>query len=743
MFKSFIPDFFLSLFFISFLLSLIYLTIKKDVILPLIFFLLGIFFFSFLLSQAYIKVKKSEKILKSLKNYTELTLYVNKINGLRDNNFSAEAIVLEPKEIKKAKLKVFYKRRDITIYSGEVIKAFGKISCPIPYSHFKKTFFEVSNEFSYIRCNFYIKSELLIEKIDVKNPLRYTISKIRMNFYNKLKTSSKNSELYAALFLGLKRGLNDEEKEVWQKGGVFHFLAISGLHIAILSFVFLTILKAFFYDFRIIYTFEILLMLFFVFLTGAAPPVLRASSVIILYFLSKLLSRDGDLNYFIMLSAVVFLLLKPLLIFNISFIMSYSMYFIIYFTAKDLNRFFPSIREIEKTAIILILISILSNIWGVLLFNRINFLSFIPNLFLSFAIPPVLGLLSIAFFISFISGSIFRFLISISDLLFLFIKPIIKIFSSISVRIPDAGIETMLFLCGMLIMIFLLKKLKPKALLLFFFLITLIVISTLKEKPAETLELHFIDVHTGDSSLIRTPEGENLMIDCGGGRGRNRFIGEFVVSKHLFSLRVKKISALFITHLHSDHFGGCKSIIKNFKVKNVFVFKPKNYETKTFIEDTLKTKINFLKNGDELNFNGLRVKVIYPTEKSADLFDNEKSMALKVTYGGKSFLFLADIGEDSIKEIYNKYKLSLNRIEVLKYPHHGSGRTAFFPFFKKINPFYSIISVGEKNPWGLPSVKIIKILNSFGSKILRTDRNGTILIKYKKCLKSPLILVSK
>jgi competence protein ComEC len=82
------------------------------------------------------------------------------------------------------------------------------------------------------------------------------------------------------------------------------------------------------------------------------------------------------------------------------------------------------------------------------------------------------------------------------------------------------------------------------------------------------LEVTAIDVGQGDSLLIITPEGKTLLLDSGGvgGGSKSDFdVGEEVVSPYLWSRGISRLDAVAISHPHSDHVGGMRSVIANFR----------------------------------------------------------------------------------------------------------------------------------------------------------------------------------
>ena len=108
--------------------------------------------------------------------------------------------------------------------------------------------------------------------------------------------------------------------------------------------------------------------------------------------------------------------------------------------------------------------------------------------------------------------------------------------------------------------------------------------------------------------------------------------------------------------------------------------------------------------------------------------ENDNSNVIYTKLDGYKFMFMGDAGIDKEKDILDKYNLS--NVDVLKVGHHGSKTSTGSSFIKKINPKYSIISVGENNRYGHPNKNTLKNLKD--TTIFRTDLNGSIEIKLNK-----------
>lgn len=94
-------------------------------------------------------------------------------------------------------------------------------------------------------------------------------------------------------------------------------------------------------------------------------------------------------------------------------------------------------------------------------------------------------------------------------------------------------------------------------------------------------------------------------------------------------------------------------------------------------------------------------------------------------------LFMGDASTKREEDIINNYNLS--NIDILKVGHHGSKTSSDKSFIDKINPVYSVISVGENNKYGHPNLNVLENLKD--TIIYRTDKNGEIKIKLKRKLK--------
>ncbi len=146
-----------------------------------------------------------------------------------------------------------------------------------------------------------------------------------IGMYKKRGITGNRLALVAAITLGQKNMLDPEQKQSFINAGVMHIMAVSGLHAVILSlFVFnlLFFLKKRFNIFRVIIT--ILFLWSFAFVTGLTPSVLRATLMFSFLHAGKLMKRNVNSVNSVLASAFVLTLIRPSVIFDAGFLLSYS-----------------------------------------------------------------------------------------------------------------------------------------------------------------------------------------------------------------------------------------------------------------------------------------------------------------------------------------------------------------------------------------------------------------------------------
>ena len=265
------------------------------------------------------------------------------------------------------------------------------------------------------------------------------------------------------------------------------------------------------------------------------------------------------------------------------------------------------------------------------------------------------------------------------------------------------------------------SRIELKTLILFVF----VLLCPISAEGLPPIEIHFVDVGQGDAILIKVPTEGNILIDTGSlSRG-------YKVEKYLKDHCVKQLKALIITHFHQDHVGGLFSLLPELRVEKIYdngiiLWGNNFYEEYVMYVRELGLQQGVLRAGNSLSFGDLTLEILSPSDPL--FYDlNADSIAIKLVYGKTSFLMAADLTEKGEKRLLDK-GLDL-KSDVLKVGHHGALDATSEPFLEKVSPRIVVVSVGKDNRFGYPAQEIIDRLRGKGVRLLRTDVDGTIVIK--------------
>lgn len=246
------------------------------------------------------------------------------------------------------------------------------------------------------------------------------------------------------------------------------------------------------------------------------------------------------------------------------------------------------------------------------------------------------------------------------------------------------------------------------------------ILSFATQTQPNKMEVHFIDVGQGDSTLI-TCDGHSMLIDTADDTKGT------AIQNYLQKQGIKKLDYLILTHPDSDHIGGAPVIITKFEIDNVFLsnYKKDNQSYEKLIQalDYRYLKYSTPAIGSQYQLGTATITILAPCKEYDN--PNDSSIALIIQNGENKFLFTGDATENAESDILKNYpNIS---VDVYKVGHHGSKTSTSEKFFKTITPQYAVISCAEGNSFGHPHAQTLNTLRIHGVKVYRTDEQGTII----------------
>lgn len=234
------------------------------------------------------------------------------------------------------------------------------------------------------------------------------------------------------------------------------------------------------------------------------------------------------------------------------------------------------------------------------------------------------------------------------------------------------------------------------------------------------LQVHFIDVGQGDSTLIFCG-GDAMLIDAGNNDQGTK------IQNYLQKHGVEKLRYVICTHPDADHIGGMDVILYKFDCETILMTDDEA-DTSTYrdVIDTMENKgyTNTLPLvGQSYSLGDAEFIIVGPVSAGSD--SNNNSIAILLAHGENRFLFTGDAAEEEEKAMLGS-GISLDA-DVYKAGHHGSRTSSSKELLETVSPAYAVISCGEENAYGHPHSEVLNNLRAMDIKVFRTDEQGSII----------------
>jgi competence protein ComEC len=244
-------------------------------------------------------------------------------------------------------------------------------------------------------------------------------------------------------------------------------------------------------------------------------------------------------------------------------------------------------------------------------------------------------------------------------------------------------------------------------------------------------QVHFLDVGQGDSALLVTPSGKQILIDGGPDLSALRGLGRYM------PLLDRSIDLLVLSHSDSDHVFALPDVLKRYRVGSVLLTgaaaaTPKYNEFLTLLQRQripliLADPARDIALGDEVTLDVLWPR---PGLLGVPVKDpNNASILLRAQYGSSSILFTGDMELSEEREILSSRQDI--HADVLKVGHHGSKTSSSTGFLLAVKPSLAVISVGAHNTYGHPSPSVVERFRQMGIPVRSTAQEGDITLSFQ------------
>ncbi|MDX9787201.1 MAG: DNA internalization-related competence protein ComEC/Rec2 [Desulfobacterales bacterium] len=588
--------------------------------------------------------------------------------------------------------------------------------------------------------------------------------------------AEKNLGIFKTLLLGERGDLSSDSRRAFERAGIAHLFAISGLHIGIIGMV------VFFLVGRVLSFIPYLLwrgwtkrgavvmalmaVWGYGLLAGMSPSTQRAVCMITLFFLSVCIGRAQDLLNTIAAAAIVILLIDPPTLIAVSFQLSFAATGATILCLHAVKRVIASAglslwAVMQRKLLMLFFVSIAANLGTLPLvmmyFQQVSMIGVVSNLvfvpLIGFVVLP-LALFAVCMLL--MSQVVAAWLLwpadqLVSALLVILEKMAAWPFAAVMTIVPSP-----LEVCGyyvtigLLISVFLrqngrmaeahrrLDILRVGIAACALILLADIGYWCYQRFWRNDLRVTVLDVGQGTANLLELPSGRVLLIDGGGFADNDVFdVGKNIIAPLLLRKKIRTVEDIVLSHPDSDHLNGLLYIAENFRVKRL-MSNNESVDTKAY--DHLKRIIaekqilatDFRTSPRIEKMDEVLIKYLYPPadymgtrSRAAWRTTNNNSLVVQVRLGAHAFLFPGDIERAAEGELVNNAGDTL-KSDVLIAPHHGSRSSGTEAFLKKVQPRVVVFSAASRTWRPLPHPEALVRYRAVCERLYGTATCGAV-----------------
>ncbi|MFQ5987419.1 MAG: DNA internalization-related competence protein ComEC/Rec2 [Dehalococcoidia bacterium] len=577
--------------------------------------------------------------------------------------------------------------------------------------------------------------------------------------------SEPQGSLAQAILLGIRGNIPSSLYQDFQRSGTAHLLAISGLHMAIVSGILLSISVSLFGRRRPTYFLATLSALWvYALLAGMAPSVMRAAIMVSLFLLAAYLGRQRTGITALAFAAAIMVAIDPQVLWQVSFQLSFAAVIGLVLLAPTFQEWGRRTRapNIVVDSFSFSLAAILATLPLVAYYFGYVSLVGLPATFLALlALPGIIILSALVGLIGLFALPLAQVIGWVAWLFLGYMTGVVGLFaalpwSSLEVGGMDASLVWLYYgIFGGAIWLGtrrerlssrikagaqriatalnpFSRRLAAKWVLPPLLIIAILVwVAAAVAPEGGKLSVSFLDVGQGDATLVTTPTGQHILVDGGPSpEAISHRLGEGL------PFWERNIDLVVLTHAHDDHVTGLVEVLRRYEVKHVlapgFPYASAAYSEWLSVIEEKGMEYTRAEAGQRIDLGGGAIlELLHPPgeflEGTESDIDNN-GVVIRLEMGEVSFLLMADLyneGEEAL--LYHGVAL---RSTVLKVGHHGSSTSTTASFLAAVNPQVAAISVDADNPFGHPSAEVMAGLSERLSedRIYLTSERGTITL---------------
>ena len=587
--------------------------------------------------------------------------------------------------------------------------------------------------------------------------------------------SEADSQVLSAMLLGEKWMLSDEIRSVYQEGGIFHILAVSGLHMSLIGMFLYRLLRRCRAGFAASGAVSFLILAGYTLMTGMSISSRRALLMFGIWVLSQVSGRKADLPVSACISAAILAGVRPQVLYESSFCLSFGCVLSLAALTGMYQDILPgpsAFRKIISPGLAIMTGTLPLTCW---FYYQITPYSILINLL----VLPCAGIV----FATGIGAALTGLLWPAAGLVLSGpCRILLRFFWTLcrAERLLPGGvwitgrpqIAQILFYYGLLGMMAaaavnshapagrksaedsqegLKKKCRRvRAAVLTFHI--LLFGAVLLRLPVR-LQTVFLDVGQGECILIRTGS-HAVLYDCGSSSVKD--VWKYRISPCLKYYGIRRLDYVILSHGDEDHVNGLAALLDDYErnlggmnASDISVSRVACAAAGLPADEGLQRiarrcrsqgiPFNGISAGDHLSLGDeTEIVSLYPDSRQAALCEgdaNQASLVVLLTSPGLELLLTGDLEKEGEQRFLNGWNRSASggeeSVRVLTAGHHGSGNATSEELLRLFRPDAAVISCGLNNLYGHPAQTTLERLSEVSSGIFRTDLQGAVFLERK------------
>ncbi len=557
--------------------------------------------------------------------------------------------------------------------------------------------------------------------------------------------------VYRAAILGDSSRMDAKLRELYQDQGVAHLLAVSGLHLSLISAAVYGGLRKLGVGYGTAgFAGGIVLMLYAV-LTGESASVLRALVMGLCGFAASYFGKTYDLMSAWSLALILLSWDSPYRLLQAGVQLSFGALAGIGWLAPRLNEALPVWRNDRENKILLRLlqafivsISMQFVTLPILLYHYFQYPVY--GIFLNFLMVPLMGGViasgTAGIFFGAVSLQLGRFALGSGHMILGWYELCCHAAQYLPGNVMIVGRPDWwkigVYYGILFFVVWWLKAESKKGLkLLFFHCFAICLLMT--RIPSADLKVTFLDVGQGDGICIQM--GSKTILSDAGSTSQKQ-LGTYTLVPFFHSRGINQLDYAVVSHGDLDHISGLQYLMESGEVFVETLILPYPGQGEAVYKELVDMAVNqggrvyWMARGDSLKIESLFQKeelvfTCLSPDKTIKAEDrNEHSLVFCVDYGDFHMLLTGDMTERNEEEILKLYPGEmLSVVQILKAAHHGSNTSTSEAWIQAVRPRWAVISYGEGNRYGHPDEQVIRRLEEQEAVIYETAKCGAIELK--------------